>query len=355
MQRTLRIRIFRAAVALAVPIQLTAQDLQYKSFTKLDMGGALNFVVKLGGGGEVVETHYLTNGRLRTDASNSSTILDFEKRRIVMLDHKAKTYTAVGFEQMTAAARATVAQAQTELKAAREKGAARVEDDSVRVDFKFDLKVEPTGERERIAGQDAERYLMILKTDMTMTPEGGQTSEAGTLVLLMDSWNAKGGELVAAYQRLAQRELAEYRRAFEKQDAGALFMQDPKMRAALEKAAEEAQKVEGFTVRSTTHLVVVPPGVEFDAKAALAASSNSGGGNPAGNVARNVLRGALGRALGGQQKQAEEKKADEKPRQVTLLKVLTEVRELQSKALPASLFEIPAGYKEVPFQGLTGR
>jgi NAD(P)H-dependent FMN reductase len=113
--------------------------------------------------------------------------------------------------------------------------------------------------------------------------------------------------------------------------------------------------MEGFTVRSTTHLVVVPPGVEFDPKAALAASSNSGGGNTADNAARNVLRGAFGRAIGGQQKQAEEKKADEKPRQVTLLRVLTEVRDVQSKALPASLFEIPAGYKEVPFQGLTDR
>ncbi|HWP02278.1 MAG TPA: hypothetical protein VNL96_02375 [Gemmatimonadaceae bacterium] len=355
MQPAFPSRICRAVLALVVPIQLTAQDLQYKSTTKLDMGGALNFAVKLAGGGEVTETHYLANGRLRTDASNSSTILDFEKRRIVTLDHKAKTYTAVGFDQMAAAARAMAAQARGELKAAREKGAARVEDDSVKVDFKFDLRVEPTGERERIAGQDAERYLMILKTDMTMTPEGGQTSEAGTLVLLMDAWNVKGGELVEAYQRLAQRELAEYRRAFGKQDVGALFMQDPKMRAALEKAAEEAQKIDGFTVRSTTHLVVVPPGVEFDAKAALAASSNSGGGNTAGNVARNVLRGAFGRALGGQQKQAEERKADEKPRQVTLLRVVTEVRDVQSKALPASLFEIPAGYKEVPFRGLSDR
>jgi hypothetical protein len=343
-------RISSLLALMAISTQLGAQDLEYKTVTKLDMGGgALNFVVKLAGSSEKIETAYLKGSRLRTDEGNSSTIIDFEKHRLITLDHKAKTFSAVGFDQMAAMAQAMAAQAQAEVQAARSKGIASASNDSVRVDFKYDLQVEPTGERERIADQDAQRYVLTLRTDMTFTPEGGQSAEAGTLVLLVDSWNSTDGVLAGAYRRLAEREYAEYRKTFAKQEMGSLFMQDPKLRAAAEKAAAEAEKMGGFPVRQTTYLVVVPPGVEFDAKALLAANA-AGSGNTTGNVTRNVVRGALGgalgRALGGQSKQ-EEKKADEKPRPLTLLKVVSEVRDLKAKTLPESLFEIPAGYKEL--------
>jgi hypothetical protein len=55
----------------------------------------------------------------------------------------------------------------------------------------------------------------------------------------------------------------------------------------------------------------------------------------------------IGRAIESKAGQQEQKAAEQQT-QGTLAKVVTEIRDVKSTSLPASLFEVPAGYREVP-------
>ena len=92
-----------AAVVLALgAVPVAAQDVQYKTVSKMDLGGVINAIAKLAGGLEVEETTYIKGLRMRTDADKSSTIMNFETGSYTWIDHEAKTYSVVTLEQMLA-------------------------------------------------------------------------------------------------------------------------------------------------------------------------------------------------------------------------------------------------------------
>jgi hypothetical protein len=100
-----------------------------------------------------------------------------------------------------------------------------------------------------------------------------------------------------------------------------------------------------MSMKSTTHIILLPPGIEFDR--ALALGSDKGNEKQGGGL-KGLAGGALGGMLGAK-KQDQQKAQEPKPQQVTLVTITSEIRDVQLKSLPASLFEPPAGYKEVPF------
>jgi hypothetical protein len=341
-----------AALLASFSATAVAQDLQYKEVTNLDMGGVMNFMMRLARASEITTTTWLKGSRMRSDVDKSSTIVDFENRRFITLDHGAKTYTQVPLEKMAELARATIAGMQARMDSAtagraagQPPAAVTARGDSGTVDFKFDLKVEPTNERQRINGQDARRHLITITTDMSVTPEGDTTQQAGTLVMLIDSWNATSGPVAEAHKRFYEASSKELQDAMAGSAMGvsSLMMGDPRMRAALEEAAEQANQLEGVAVRSTTYLVAVPVGVTFDQNLVLNPEPRRG--NPLGAA---VARGVLGRAV-GVSPPIEDKPADDKPRQGTVLKLVTEIRDVQTRTIPASQFEVPAGYREVQY------
>lgn len=340
-----------ASLALVPPSAVRAQDVQYKTVTKVDMGTGMNVMLKLAGASEFSEVSYLKGKKMRSDADKMSTIFDLESGRYIILNHKDKTFINTTIAEMGAA---TTAMLQG-MKAENEKGQAKATAyDSVgnKADFTFDLKVDATGERQPINGQDAERVVAVMETDMKFTPEGETAAQdAGKLVFVMDVWNTSSGpayEAVQAFQRAAAKEIAA--RAF----SGApnitmAFAQDPKMAEAMKKAAEEAQKMDGLAVRTTTYLVGVPPGLTFNRELALNPPKGPGAGDVAKRAAGGALRGALG-GLGGRKPPPEPAASPDsaKARQVTIMKMTTEVRDVQSKPLADALFQVPAGYREVP-------
>jgi hypothetical protein len=115
------------------------------------------------------------------------------------------------------------------------------------------------------------------------------------------------------------------------------------MSEAMKKASEEAQKIDGIAVKSTMHLVIVAPEQKFDRALALKGTDGADGAaeKPKG------LRGMIGRAVESKT-QPQEQKAAADQTQGTLAKVTTEIRDVRTTSLPASMFEIPAGYREVP-------
>ena len=331
--------------ALAAPA--LAQDVQYSSVTKVDLGGGMNAVMKMAGASEVRETTSIQGKKLRSDSEKSSTIFDLDNNRYIVIDHAAKTYMSVPIADMARVATSSVRGMKAERSNDKLEGTA-VDSAGNKADFVVDLKVDPTGERKNINGYDAQRLLVTMETNVRVTPQGEtQSQEAGTLVVLMDTWNANTGpaaEAVRAWEKAASKELAAAAFGGNKSNIGAAFPGNPGVAEAMKKANEEAQKADGVAVKSTMHLVFVAPGAKFDRALALKDSE----GSSAGEKAKGGLKGMLGRALEAKTQQQQQQQAStEQKTQGTFAKVITDVRDVRSTSLPASMFEIPAGYREI--------
>jgi hypothetical protein len=331
--------------ALAAPAA-DAQDVQYTTVTKVDLGGGMNAIMRMAGASEVRETAYIKGRKLRSDGDKQSTIFDLDNSRYILINHADRTYTSVPLADMARVATSSMRGMQADASKDQLKGTA-VDSAGNKADFTVDLKVEPTRERRTINGTDAERVLVTMETDVRVTPQGASQSEAaGKLVVLMDTWNANTGpasDAVRAWERAASREVAAA--AFgSRANMGPAMAANPQMGEAMKKAAEEAQKIEGIAVLSTTHLVMVAPEQKFDRALALKDTDGAGAAEPK----RRGLRGMIGRAIESKAGQQQEQTAQQQQTQGTLAKVITEIRDVKSTSLPASLFEIPAGYRELP-------
>jgi hypothetical protein len=323
-----------------------AQDVQYSTVTKVDLGGGMNAIMRMAGVSEVKETAYIKGKKLRSDSDKQSTIFDLDNSRYIILNHADKTYISVPLADMAQAATAAMRGMKADPSKDRLKGTA-MDSAGNKADFTVDLKVEPTKERRDINGNDAERVLVTMETDVEVTPQGeSQSQKAGKLVVLMDTWNANTGpasDAMRAWEKAASKEVAAA--AFgSRANLGPAFATNPKMGEAMKKASEEAQKVDGVAVKSTMYLVIVAPEKKFDR--ALVLNETEGGAAAAEKP--KGLRGMIGRAIESKGQQPEQKAPAEEQTQGTLAKVITEIRDVRATSVPASMFEIPAGYREVP-------
>lgn len=349
MRRTRPRTAFVSALAVfalaASPV--AAQDVQYKTVSKMDLGGFINALARLGGGLEVEETTYIKGGKMRTDVEKSSTIMDFENGRYIWVDHEAKTYSMVTVEQMLEMAEQAAEKMKASQPAATSQGdgSTTLHGDSGDVKLDFALAVDRTNESEKVNGWGARRAFITMTTDATVEVEGEEEQAAGSLIVFVDMWASTDVPVHSATARLhenaaAQAYLGEAGNAA--QSIGAAFMSDPQMSAALQKAGEEMQKIEGTPVRTTTYLVAVPPDMTFDRNLVLSPPKKE---SAARRIGGGMLRGALGRAAGQQQQQ--EEAAEATPQQKTVMTFISEMRDAKGANLSDSLFEPPAGYRQV--------
>lgn len=335
-----------AALFIALATQgAIAQDVQYRSVTSLDMGMGLNFALKIAGASEVAQTTYIKGKRMRTDADKTSSIYDLERSRFIIINNDDKTYISAPLSQMTAAFNEMAANGN--IRAEKGTATATARDSAGnKADFTFHVKMDPTSERDNINGQDAQRSFATIETDVKVTPQGeAKATDAGTLVILIDSWNANGGPAYTAahnFQQAMSKELREQAFAGSK-GLGAAFAQNPQLGEAMKKASAEQRKMDGIGIKSTMYFVVVPPAISFDRDLAIKPPEAGAGG-----MAKRALGGMLGGALRGRGRQ-DDKPAPGEVKQSTLMKMTTEIRDVQTASLPASLFEVPAGYREIPF------
>ena len=334
----------------------SAQDVQYKSVTKIDMGGAINLVLKMAHTQEITETHSIKGKKMRTDSDKQSTIFDMDAHRVIMINHGEKTYVSAPISQMTAAASMMA----NNMSAKSDKGVFSTQaKDSAgnKMDFTFHVSLDPTNEQQNVNGQDARRMLATIQTDMTVTEAGdSKAQDAGKLVLLIDSWNANGGPAYTAVKNFNQAMSKELREQTFSSTKGldAVMSQNPQMGEALKKAAAEQAKMDGIPMRSTTHLVLVPVGMNFDRDLVIKPPQEASGDNAGKRVMGSLLSGALGGRKGGKAAESAASSSD-KPKQTTVMKMITEIRDVQTTSLPASMFDPPAGYKEIPFTPIPAR
>lgn len=343
--KTFRTRLVVAAVAAcALTSQLEAQDIQYETVTRVDFAGAagaaMRVAARLGGGStETIETTYIKGRKMRSDADQTSSIIDLDAGSVTMLDHQARTYTTFTFDEMLQRARETGQQVSESRR--EEMGQGGTEG---RMDFRF--SVDRGNERQRVAGYDADRFFLTIEAEAEAVPEGGTEMEkAGTLVVLTDMWTSKDIPVVqalSAFEDVSAQRVAEASAAITEGFAAA-FADDPRIEVAFQQSMEEARKIEGMAVKSVTHFVTVAPGKRFDRN--LITNPKPSGPSLAQQAGRAALGGLMGR-LGGRRAAEPEPAAEEEPTQVTLFTVTSEVRNVKTTSLDDSLFEIPAGYTQ---------
>lgn len=342
-QRVASILAVAAVLAGGAVPTLAAQDVQYETVTKMElpgaMGTAMRLAARLGGGSmESVETTYIKGRKMRTDSDNSSTIFDLDAGRFTVLDHEARTFSTFTMSEMVARAEESMAEAtdrREQLSDAGEQG---------RLDFRFD--VDATGQRERVNGYDARQFFLTMEMEAEAIPEGEtEMQRAGTMVVLTELWTSEDIPIFqaqSAFGEASARSWADAGSAITEGFAAA-FADDPRVAVAFEQSMQEAEKIEGMTVRSITRFVTVAPGQRFDRAVALGGAAES---RP--SIAQQAGRAALGGVMGrlGRRSQPEQPAEPEQPSQATIFTATSEVRNVSTTSLDASLFEVPAGYSE---------
>lgn len=353
--RTL-IRSAVVAVAIALPSAAFAQSLTIHSVVDMQfqgaLGGIMNMAARMGGASlhDVPTTTYLSGHRLRTDNDQSGTIFDLDGKRIINLNHKDKKYSVMTFEEMRAMLERATQQAEKD-RAKNAKGNKDQSNDSVNV--QYSVKVDRTGERQKVAGYDAERVFITIKMLAEATPENGKKEEVGSMVFLLDQWISTSAPQIAAYQEFYKAYSEAFGTEFraQTQSLQAAFNSDPRLKDGFEAAAKELQKVQGISLRSTTHVVLVPAGMEFDRQAALndaAASAAKAEAEKKDEKPKSGgLRGMMGamKAAAEQASKQDNSKQSGPPKQSELMVTVDEVKSISTGAISADMFAPPAGYK----------
>lgn len=342
--------------AIALPATLAAQGVTTQSTVDVRLHGALgavaSFAARMSGAkmSDVSTTTYLSGHKMRTDNADDASIVDLDAGRLISVDKKQKTYTSMTFEEMAAMMREAARKAQEQRR--EQTASAAKEPDAPKGDVKLNYKVsvDRPGDRQKIAGSNAERMFFTITLEGEATPEGGKTEQVGSFVVLMDQWVSTDAPQIAAYKEFSRAYAQKAGEAFHEQRAAlqSIFASDPRVKDGFEAAANEMQKLQGIPLRSTTYMIAVPAGVTFDRKLALdepapaqtaaAPEQKKGGG----------LRGFMNKVKAAAEEAS--KKSDEPegpPKQATLMTMTDEVKSISTGPIPAEMFAPPAGYREV--------
>lgn len=283
------------------------------------------------------------SGLMRTFArgvGDGTEIVRLDEDKMYSLDHKKKTYTERTFAEQRA--EFEKAMAQTRKGQASQQQATSGVDESECEWSEPKSEVTRSGEKAQIAGHEAER-ITIMATQSCKNKKTGEVCDFG---LMLDQWIAPGLE--------ASKEAQNYYLAYsEKMGFGAAGSRDFAERAQSlfggyegmwGEIAAKMRDMNGYPVRSSFGLGVGGPQC---GSAQQAQSEGSTSAPPS-------LGGALGGALGGvfgKKKEAEAAPAQTIPAPtmpgglISLMTVSTELVSINTGAVDASKFEIPAGYK----------
>ena len=296
-----------------------------------------NKVIKMFGGGKPVR---------------STSITRLDKEVIWNLDHKDKKYSEMTFAEM----RALMDSLGSMMSNASDPMAQqKPEIDTSEITFappKFDVK--KTGKKETIAGYECDQAIMT----MTTVGTNRKTGETMTLEVTMDMMLAKnvaGTEEVNAFgQKMAQAMRISMDQSAGKSMAGMLAMYG----IDAERLAEEAKKLEGFAMKTVMSFGM---GGEAMAKAqAQTEKEKAEQGQPEGEETAKEdeetptdASGAAAKALGGLFGKKDKKKAEDKSKTEeapvappgAMFWMTTTVTGIETGAVGADKFEVPAGYK----------
>ncbi len=348
-----------ALVAGAPIFPATAQDVRYATVSKVELGGSLGRVMRLvaGFGDPIRETLSISGTRMRTDGDDQATIMNADDGTITYLDHETKTYWTMDVTEMFAGLgqafagpdRALAAEVEAEVEV--EADAAPTADS---VHYEIHISTDRTGKTEHVAGYPAEQVFVTVEIEGEEYSEEGDSMVRGSMYVLSELWISQEFPGHVAEQAFREAWAARLSEAYQlpeedARDMEAVFAHDPRLREGLEQLEAEMGELRGATLRSVSHFVVVPDGVEFDREAVLRDADRSLAADVGQAVARGALAGAR-RRLGrfGRGNREPEKP---KPQQAVVMRIKIEVEDVEVGTLADELFEPPPDYTEQPAPG----
>lgn len=334
---------------LSVLLVASVPDVKYTTVSTFKMSGFLGRLVGRSLPDELPETASLSGDKLRIDDeyNESSTLIDLAAETFTTLNHKQKTYSTITFDELKQ-------QLEQRLEEARQEREENAEDaeDAPDTEIEFAFAIDRTGERKQVNGYNAERVIMTIEAEGTAQDPETQETAGGQVVMASELWvsNAVPGyaEIQAFQQRFAEK-MGDVAFGGQSQDqviasiAKAMGNQEGDLEEQLQKAREEAGKIDGLAVQSTTHVVSVPYGMAFDADQVFAEASADEPQEE--KKKRGGLRG-LKKALEDATQNAA---GSGVPEQKTLFTISSIMDDFQQLDVPAATYDIPADYKEKPF------
>jgi hypothetical protein len=328
MKRTTVLLALLAAAVAAAPALLADVKTTEKTTMKFEgfMGGMMS---RMAGGADGITSTVAVKGQrmLRTDGATTGELVDLAEQKVYRLDIKKKEYTVLTFAQMRAEMEKAKADMEKQMQGMRPPQEQPAQ--PAAKEFEFDVKVDETGQRKTIVGQNTRQVMLVI----TMREKGKKLEEGGGFVMTNDLWIAPR---VAALDELYAFQMKYFQAVY-----GGLFtgasMQQATMLAALlpgfgtmsEKMAAEAKKLEG-TVLSTTTLVEAVKSAEQMKQVSEQQQQSRGGGG--------IMGGLTGRMMGNRGGGATEQRT----------KTFTTMHEYQAiaPAVTEADVAIPAGFKE---------
>jgi len=313
-------------------------DVRYQMETQVKFTGALGTIMKLAGAQKpMVSTVSLKGNQLRTDNDKNSQIIDLDKGEFIDIDHDKKQYTVLTFAEMRRRMELAMQQMHDE--------ASTQPAHESPPEVHFEAKIEPIGKTQTIDGHETKG------ARLTVTAEGQDSTGAkASMTMTSEMWMAKDlkeyAEVQDFYRRLAEKLGHDWAGSGRFWDA--LASASPELAKGMRELQSQARKVEGTPLLTTTR--VEGAAQESPQSAAQADQAAAETKDEGASLEKPSVTGMLGRFGKKKVEEHEKKKEEEKAAKgegATLMTSTTQYRGFSNEPIASSLFELPAGYKEV--------
>jgi hypothetical protein len=298
----------------------------------------------------------------------SMEIWDLDAQTMTQIDTVKKTYWTVTFSQM----RQAMTNAMKQVGQATPQPQAPTPQPQSNLQTTFQVSVNNTGVTKPVNGVNAQEQVVTLTVTVT-DPSQPQSpgSNPAVYVVTTDMWVAaqdppelkeihdfdvRMGQLMMQGVDVSAM-MAEANHA--KASTSQLFANQPGAAAALQQMGQEMAKLKGTRVMTVTSVGGNAPA--GNATGSAPASSPGSDQNNTGSVLSSVLPGKLGSVMGGFHKKPAPQPAPATPTpasgssegssgtsNVVLMQTTEQMLNFSQDAIPASAFQVPAGYKQVP-------
>jgi len=329
-------RLLSIAGGLALASSALFADFSYQETSKITGGAIVSMMQFAGhfskGAKQAMEPQQISvaikGDKMVHRSDKSITIIDVAAETITHVDVEKKQYSVMTFAQ---------------LKQALDDMARKMkQNDSGQLNYK--VSVDNTGKTRQISGLDAKELIMKLEMEGTDAKSG----QKGSMVVNIDSWIAAG---VPGYEEARNF----YKKMAEKiawAPGSNAFMAQPNVMQGMAAAEKEMAKLDGVAVLRVMNMGAegtVPP--QAPAEGESTAQKQPPADKPS-------VGGAIGGALGGRFGLGRKKQPQDTPPPASagsqggsasgvLMEMTTESTGFSTAPVDASLFEVPAGFKQV--------
>jgi len=338
-------------ILLPIPRGLSAQDLSYITVTRMEFGGSMGMMMRMVPDMEEESrlTTYLKGGLMRTDDGESSTIMNPTEGAFTLIQHDSRTYYTMTLADM----QGQMSEAQARM---GQQNPMAQQGPGGEGSFEVKMSTDRTGQNRTFDGYSAEQVLLTVEMIPTSSEAQEMAAVMGRTVIFTELWISSDFPEADVFRK-AQEEMADGFLGAGGAGMGSAMAQamggNSSMQEAMEKNMEIMKDMDGVPVRTVTHMVSVPGGMEFDARAVLAAADKpleAGEGVSADDAAMAAAKEAMGGRLGGLLGRGKKEEKPEAPagpaRQTITMRTVSTMEGIKTESLSADLFQPPAGYTE---------